>query len=146
MPRHYQSKKSNPYMLEHDVYMQIFYMIRSYPGLKKRREEILYGSAGPMDGQPHGNSAANPTEKKALVLYAVNEQIKAIEDTIAALKRKYSVTCTGEPFCPYEAFMEYEVFCRYRSDPKKDIAPCTRTWNRYRGEFAYLVAKKLNYF
>ncbi len=146
MARNYQAKKANPYYIEHDIYMQIYYMIRGYPVLKKRREEILYAASPVPDGQPRGNKTSNPTEKKALVLYTVNEQIMAVEETIKTLADKYHITCMGEAFDPYQAFMEYEVFCRYRSNPDKDMAPCRRTWNRYRCEFAYLVAKKLNYF
>lgn len=147
MARHYQPKNNNPYLLEHDLYMQMFYTIRRYPKLSERREKVLFGSPPPPDGMPSGKGeTSNPTERKAVVLAQLDAEIEAIEQTIIYLKGKYSDTYTGEEFDPYEAFMDYGVFCFYRSGKGKDIAPCKRTWNRYRSEFAYLVAKKLNYF
>ena len=147
MARHYQPKNNNPYSLEHDLYMQMFYTIRRYPKLFERREKVLFGSPPPPDGMPSGKGeTSNPTERKAVVLAQLDAEIEAIEQTIIYLKGKYSNTYTGEEFDPYEAFMDYGVFCYFRSGKGKDIAQCKRTWNRYRSEFAYLVAKKLNYF
>lgn len=146
MPRHYQLKRNNPYKISHDIYMQMVYLIRSYPDLVNRRTEILYGSTPPPDGLPRGNKTTNPTEKKALVLCTLDSQLEAIEQTIVELKGKYEKTYTGEEFDSYGAFLDYGIFCYYRSDPRKDMAPCTKTWKRYRAEFIYKVAKRLNYF
>lgn len=127
--------------------MEMFYKIRRYPKLIERREKVLYGSPPPPDGMPNGKGGtSNPTERKAVVLAQLDTKIKAIEQAIMYLKGKYSDTYTGEEFEPYEAFMDYGVFCYYRSKKERDIAPSKRTWSRYRSEFAYLVAKKLNYF
>lgn len=126
--------------------MQILYVIRRYPTLIEERDKALYGSPPPPDGMPNGKgSTGNPTERRALKLMRTKEDIEAIEYAIIYLRSKYRDTYTGEPFDPYEAFMDYGVFCYYRSKKNKDMAPCTRTWKRYRCEFAYIVAKKLNY-
>lgn len=147
MTRHYQRKQTKSYYIEDkNIYMQMVYMIKDYPELKRRREKILHGSPEPSDGQPKGTKTSNPTEQKALVLCVIDTQIKAIEQVIVELRSKYSKTCAGEPFDAYEAFMDYSVFCYYRSKPGKDMAPCERTWKRYRKEFVYKLAQKLNYF
>lgn len=146
MPRNYQPKRNNPYYIDdRDMHMEIYYLIHRYPKLLHRREKIMYGSPAPADGQPRGNKTTNPTERKALVLCTINEQIKAIEQTIFELNSKYNKTYTGEPFDAYEAFLDYGTYCYYRSKPHKDKAPCPRTWKYYRCEFIYEVAKKLNY-
>lgn len=143
MPRHYQVKKNNPYIMDKDVYMQMFYLIRCYPRLLGRREALLHGSPLPPDGQPRGSGTSNPTEQKAMMLCTIGTQIEAIEQTIVYMRGKYSTP--ERDFDAYEAFMDYGVFCWYRSKPSKDMAPCKKTWYRYRSEFAYHVAKKLNY-
>ena len=138
MPRHYQIKKNNPYIMDRDIYMQMFYLIQCYPRLLDRREALLYGSPPPPDGQPRGSGAGNPTEQTAVILCTIDTQ------TIVYMRGKYSTP--EQDFDAYEAFMDYGVFCWYRSKPSKDMAPCKKTWYRYRSEFAYHVAKKLNYF
>lgn len=144
--RNYQQKKSNPYYMPHDVYMQALYKIKGYHELVRRRQKILHSSPPPPDGMPRGTLSSNPTEKKALVLAVIDADLEAIEQAIIELQGKYSKTCTGEEFDAYEAFMDYGVFCYYRSKPRRDEGPHRSTWNRYRSEFAYLVMKKLNYF
>lgn len=147
MPRHYQIKRNNPYYIDDkNIYMQMVYMIKDYPELLARRERILSCSSRPMDGQPKGTQKSNPTEQKAIALCTINSQIKAIEQVIIEMRSKYADTYTGEQFDAYEAFMDYGVFCYYRSRHDKDTAPSEKTWYRYRSEFAYFVAKKLNYF
>lgn len=146
MPRNYQLKKHNPYHMDKDIYMQMFYLIRSFPNLIERRETVLYGSAQPSDGMPKGNKTSDPTQDKAIKLSTIDEQIKAIEQVIMYLNGKYSPTYTGGEFMAYEAFADYGVFCYFRSKPCKDEAPTTKTWYRYRSEFAYYLAKELNYF
>lgn len=146
MPRNRQPITNNPYLMDHDLYMQMVYLIRGYPNLLSRKQEILYGSPPPPDGMPRGNGTSNPTENKAITLAVINEQLKAIEQTMMDLKGRYQNTFTGEEFQPYDAFIDKGVFSYYRSSRRKDSAPCDKTWNRYRSEFAYKVAKKLNYF
>lgn len=120
-------------------------MIRGYQNLRRRKADIIYGSPPPPDGMPKGMDISNPTERKAVVLEMISLQLQAIEQTISELRGKYSRTCTGEVFDPYEAFMDYGVFCYYRSKPNRDECPARRTWTRYRSEFAYKVLKKINF-
>ena len=72
-------------------------------------------------------------------------QKEAIEGVIDDMNVKYRATCTGEPFDAYGAYSDYRIFCYYRSNPNKDEAPSQRTWNRYRAEVIYSLAKKLKY-
>lgn len=146
MPTNYQPKKDNPYRLPDGVHMQMVHLINSYPGLIDRREEVLHGNPPPPDGQPKGKGTGNPTQEKALVLSVLNSQIQGISQVIIELTGKYSNAYSNEEFEAYEAFKDYVVFCYYRSKPGKDEAPCKKTWYRYRREFTYKLAKRLNYF
>ena len=148
MPRYYQPKRDNPYMLEDKaLYKQVFWLIMRYPALAEQRLQIMHGSPPPSDGMPNGKgTVGNPTLRKAMLLAEISGQLEAIDQTMVELSAKYEKTCTGEKFDPYEAFVDYGVFCYYRSKPGRDAAPCYRTFNRYRSEFVYKVAKKLNYF
>ena len=146
LPKEYQPKRNNSHYMNHNIYMLMKYLLESYPNLKEQRERLLYGSPAPADGLPKGNNIGNPTEQKALVLCTIDGQIKAIEQVIFELQAKYSKTYTGKPFNAYKAFLDYSEFCLYRSKRNKDTAPCKRTWQYYRSEFTYKLAKKLNYF
>ena len=146
LPKEYQPKRNNSHYMNHNIYMQMKYLLENYPNLKEQRERLLYGSPAPADGLPKGNNIGNPTEQKALVLCTIDGQIKAIEQVIFELQAKYSKTYTGKPFNAYKAFLDYSEFCLYRSKRNKDTAPCKRTWQYYRSEFTYKLAKKLNYF
>ena len=112
----------------------------------KQREQILIESPAPPDGMPRASGTSDPTFSKASVLATVNTKIEAIEQTISSLRGKYADTYTGEPFDAYESFLDYAVFCYYRSRPERDAAPSYKTWRRYRAEFIWNVAKKLNFF
>lgn len=148
MPRYYQPKKGNPYILDDKaLYKQVFWLIMRYPTLIEQRQRIIHGSPPPPDGMPNGKgTAGDPTQRKAMLLAEISSQLEAIDQTIVELSAKYERTCTGDKFDPYEAFVDYGAFCGYRSKPGRDCAPCYRTFNRYRSEFVYGVAKKLYYF
>ena len=147
MPREYQIKKNNPYHIENkNTYRETLYIVKDYKNLLKQREQILYGAPAPPDGMPKGNGTSDPTFSKAAVLVTISAKLTAIEQTILLLQSKYADTCTGEPFDAYGAFEEYGRFCYFRSKPDRDMAPSVRTWRRYRSEFLWNVAKKLNYF
>ena len=143
----YIPKKNNKYYIGNKyLYKQVLYTVLGYNDMIKRREQILYSSPPPPDGLAHSNSMGDTTAKKAIALSTIDTQLKAIEQVITELNGKYSNTYTGEEFDAYEAFKDYGVYCWYRSRKNTDKAPCERTWKRYRSEFIYKVAKKLNYF
>lgn len=142
----YQVRRNNPYRLEKNLYKQVTYLVKRYHNLISRCNNIIHSSPPPPDGMPKGNMTGDSTANKAARIEELQREITAIDDTIMEMRGKYSDTCTGEPFDAYESFDDYGVFCYYRSRPDKDEAPSYRTWLRYRSEFAYKVAKKLNYF
>lgn len=144
--RHYIPKRNNPYDMPHSTYMSVYYLIRSYEELKQRRREIPLESPPPADGLPKGNRLSDPTADKAAVMLVLDMQLEAIEQTAFELKEKYSRTYTGESFDAIEAFMDYGVFSYYRAKKTKQEGPCRESWTRYRNEFCYKVAKKINYF
>ena len=143
--RNYIPKTNNAYCLPHNLYMQMLYLIRDYPRMRQQYADILYEQPY-ADGQPRGNLAGDSTFGKAKRRLVLEAQLRAVDDAVALLHAKYADTCTGEPFAPYESFCDYGVFCYYRSRPGKDMAPSTRTWKRFRSEFAWHVAKNLHYF
>lgn len=141
MPRNYQVQ--GPHRLDHELYMRMFWLMRDYKRLQARKTRILYGSPPPPDGMPKGSGTSNTTQHKAITLAAIDTDIRAIDEVIWDLKCKYAKTCTGEQFDPYGAYMDYGLFCYYRSRKLADRAPTRKTWQRYRNEFLYLLAKKL---
>lgn len=146
MPRDYQLKRTNPYHIDNaNIYREVLYIIKDYYNLLSKRLQILMESPAPADGMPGGNGISDPTFAKAKRLYPIENKLKAIEGTVELLTEKYKDTCTGEKMDAYRCFIDYPTFCYFRSRPTRDEAPSTRTWMRYRSEFVWNVAKKLNY-
>lgn len=141
--RHYILKQ---YEISHNTYMSVYYLIRSYKEIKQRMEDVLYASPKPPDGQPKGSVLSDPTYSKAAVRCVLDSQLKAIEQTAHEMAEKYMKTYTGEPFDALEAFLDFGVFSYYRAKKGREIGPRRETWTRYRNEFCYKVAKRLNYF
>lgn len=133
-------------MVNTNMYRETLYIIKNYRELLEQRKQLLYGSPVPPDGMPKGNALIDVTFNKASVLVTVNNKIEAIEQTIIHMKEKYKETYTGEEFDAFKAFESYGKFCEYRSKIYKDIAPHPKTWSRYRSEFVWNVAKRLNFF
>lgn len=138
MPRNYQLKRYSKYLLPHDVYMQMIYVIKDYNRLIQERERIMYGTPF-NDGQPRGTDISDPTESKAIRLAAINSEIEAIDQTSMEMIGRYSDRAIS--FKPLEAFHNYGYFSGILG---RNDGYCERTWKRYRQKFAYLVAKKLH--
>ena len=147
MAGEYQTRRKSPYRIESDnLYRAVLYIIRDYKDMLERREKILYGSPAPPDGLPGSGALSDPTYQKAAILAELDGKIFAIEQTAHDMRVKYADTYTGEPFDSYAAFLDYSIFCYFRSRPDCDMAPSYRTWQRYRSEFVWNVAKKCNFF
>ncbi len=140
--RNYQQTKNNPFWLRHYLYISMVNLIKDYENMQEEYDDILYSSPC-SDGQPHQSGIGSPTESKALKRESLGKRCQAVEQTVMYMKGKYSKP-NAEKFQPLEAFHSYEYFCCYRSQPSKDSGPAKRTWNRYRSEFVYSVAKNLN--
>lgn len=131
--RDYQIKKNNPWYIENrNIRREVRYIIQDYENLLQQKTSLLRGGR-------------RLSAHDAAVLEMTKRKIDAIEKTVAMLQEKYADTCTGETFEAYGAFMDYRVFCYYRSQPFKESAPSTRSWQLYRAEFKWNVAT-LMYF
>ncbi|MGN0107078.1 MAG: hypothetical protein ACI4A5_05190 [Hominilimicola sp.] len=133
MSEYYQRIKNNPYRLPDNVYRQTAAIIRGYSEIRKQYDEIIL-----MDTAQRAD--------KTSVLKELEKKMKAVEQCVIEMKEKYCRTYTNEEFPAREAYMDYGIFCYYRSRHGADTAPHRRTWLRYRQEFAWRTAKKLNYF
>ena len=145
MPREYQLKTSGN-ALPHNVHMQVIYIIRDYPRLVREYEKILHSTPF-NDGQPRGGGVGNPTEHKALRLAVISDQVEAVGGVVHVLNTHYARKIKRgdvDGFDAVDAFEDYGYFAYALYDPAKDRQPAYRTWQRFRREFLYEVAKKLN--
>ena len=140
--RNYQQTKNNPFWLRHYLYISMVNLIKDYENMQEEYDDILYSSPC-NDGMPHQSGTGSPTEAKALKRESLGKRCEAVEQTIIQMIEKYS-KIGAERFKPLDAFHSYDYFCCYRCQLNKDAGPTKRTWNRYRSEFVYSVAKKLN--
>lgn len=125
--RNYQRKRQNPYLLPHNVYMQVLYLIRDYDRMQQVRADILNGSA-PHDGTPH-TAHGNPTESKAIKLASLDHRCEQINAAIASVPREYRKAV-------------WENICR-RAPYPSDAGEAT--YKRWRCRFVWQVAKNMDF-
>jgi len=113
--RHYIPHKNNPDWLPHNIYMQIFYLIRDYE-----------------EGIPSDAVSGRRTQKTA------------IEKVIMFLKEEYKKRpATYGEINPVRAFFEYPYFSMMFTQSGREMGAGKRRWNLYRCHFARLVAEEL---
>ena len=146
MPREYQITKNNPYYIPNDLYMQVKYKIKGYDRLKKDYLDTLYSSPPPPNGMPRSNAISNPTEQRAIKLAYLEDELRAVDQSIIELRGKYSGK-TDEFFDVLKAYWSYDYYnyAHIRTN-KDDDGPSRRTWNYFKSLLSYLIAKKLNLF
>lgn len=123
--RNYQRKKNNPYLLPHNLYMRMLYLVRDYERIRSEREDILNGSP-PVDGIPHVG-VGNPTEQKAIKLAMLGRECEAVEKAIETIPKEYRKGVL-------------------RSINDKEPYPITAgeaTYRRYKYKLTYMTAKFL---
>ena len=125
--RHYQKKRNNPYILPHNLYMSVLYIIRDYERLKSEREYILTASPLPPDGQPRGMSISNPTEDKAMKLIAVSSQIDVVDKALRTVPKEYRKGVMDNIL--YESWYPIDAG--------------VRTYQYWKQRFIYYVAKNM---
>lgn len=146
MARNYQLKRNNRYYMPHDLYMRVQYIIKGYDRLKKDYMDILYSSPPPPDGMPRGNENGSPTERKALKLEQIGQELEAIDQSCVEIRGKYSGK-TDEEFDPIKAYWSYDYFNYvHKRKNEGDLGPSRRTWNYYKAMLSGLIAQKLNLF
>lgn len=144
--RNYQNKRGNQYYMPHNLYMQVQYKIRDYDRLKKERLDILYASPPLPDGQPRGSEPGNPTERKALKMVYIENELKAIDQAAVEVRGIYSAKVDDE-FNPIKAYWCYDYFnYMHIRKTKDDEGPGVRTWNNFKTLFSGIIAKNLNLF
>lgn len=117
--RHYVPKKQNPYFLSHDLYMQMFYLIRDFDNTQQRAEPSLHTPAR-------------------------SHQLWAVEEAAAKLCADYEASdYPYGSFHPLRAFFDYPYYSLMFMKKWQELGASKRAWNLYRSRFAYLVASYL---
>ena len=127
MPRNYQRTKNNPYLLPHNLYMRVLYIIKDYDRLKDEYQTILDSGGSAMGGRRAGSGTSNPTENKAIRLAAISDELHAIEGALIEIPQEYRQGVLSA--------------IKYRT-PYPDTAGY-KTWQRWRQRFIWHVAKNM---
>lgn len=135
----YPSKKDRYYIEDKHIYLMVKNMILSYDELCKQKCNIQHGAPPPSDGMPKRDAVGNPIEDKVIRSATVSDIVNAITQVCYTIRTIHTIDK------PLKAFYSYPYFSTAYSKRTKTIAPCERTWIRYRNEFVWRVAKKLNF-
>ena len=133
MAGNYQIKRTG-YALPHNLYMQVKYIIRDYPAMRRERDMLSLRTE-------------QDSERYALLC----RRVAAIECAAEIVSAAYGVKRRRddvEAFSALEAFDEENGLAYFRYtlyDPEKDREPSYMTWRRCRQMLAYLVAQQLNF-
>ena len=118
--RNFIPKRNNLYKLPHNVYMQMLYLLKDYPRIKK---ELLNDN------------------KNKHVFRMINA---GIFETILEMKEEYKKRAAvyGD-LEPYKAFFEYGYFSYMFARKTSELGASKSAWNLYRSKFAYKLAERL---
>ncbi|MBE7027826.1 MAG: hypothetical protein E7407_02160 [Ruminococcaceae bacterium] len=118
--RHFIPKRNNLYKLPHNVYMQMLYLLRDYPRIKR---------------------VLKADEKNSDIL-RLSDTI--ICETISQMKEEYNKRSTtyGE-LEPYRAFFDYGYYSYMFARKTSELGASKSAWNLYRSKFAYHLAEKM---
>lgn len=119
--RHFIPKRNNLYRLPHNVYMQMMYLLRDYPRIKK--------------------DSVCKSEKNDVHLSI----IKSVSEVLCEMKEEYKKrnTTYGE-LEPYKAFFDYGYYSYMFARKTSELGASKSAWNLYRSKFAYRLAVNLN--
>ncbi len=117
--RHYVPKKQNPYYLPHDLYMQMFYLIRDFHAEAQQLEVRLHTPAR-------------------------GRQLCAVEEADALMRADYEAgNYPYGSFQPLRAFFDYPYYSLMFMKKRQELGASKRAWNLYRSRFAHMVASRL---
>lgn len=125
--KEYQPKSK--YSLPDSVYHRTVWLIRDYDRLKEMREEILYSSPPPPDGQPGCRGESDSTADKAIQIADVSRECEAIEQAMICIPEEYRKGVVNN------------VMHRIRYPDTAHY----RTWAKYRSRFIKKVAENMKY-
>lgn len=114
--RNYQSKKKNPYLLPHNVYMQTLYLIRDYERLKEEYSQLM-------------NPSTTMSKQSKKIRGVICQKIDAIENAAKEIPEYYQKGVWNN------------VLYGYRYPINADI----RTWQTYKQRFIYYTAQNMQY-
>lgn len=123
--RDYQRQRKNPYLLPHNVYKQVLYLVKDYDRLRSEQEDIL-NSAAINDGMPRSLDPSDPTQRKAERLDRIADQLRAIEGAAVQIPEEYrrgvwNNVLYGMPY---------------------PITAGIATWKRWRARYIWHVARR----
>ena len=125
--RNYQRRKDNPYLLPHNVYVQMLYVIRDYERLKKDTEDALAPSAVLPGCMPHAPQAVSSTEKIAEKFEQALAELRAVENAIDNIPE----------------FYRKPVLNNICFGARYPLGADERTFRKYKQRLVYYVAKNL---
>ena len=126
--RNYQPQKTSPYILPHNLYMQVLYLIRDYDRLKKEYHDII--DETPFnDGQPRSGGITDTTAKKAVKIASISDKLASIEQSLILIPMEYRSHV-------FNNIVYGVIFPDYAN---------RNTWSIYRCRFIHHVAKNMKW-
>ena len=127
MPRDYQPKKNNPYLLPQPLYRMTLAFIRDHDRKRSEYKELAEVSPPPPDGQPRGSATGNPTERAGTRRAELWIAISAVEDALGSIPPEYQMG----------VWLNIVQYKRYPDDASPS------TYKRYKQKFIHRVAHNM---
>lgn len=125
--RDYQKSKNNPYYLRRTLYRRMLLLVRDYNAMKTEWEGILEESPAPSDGMPRGSGTSDPTLTAAVRRERLGEQIKAVDNALAAIPPEY----------------QKGIWWHAAQGAYFPEVAALSTWKRWNARFLFEIAKNL---
>jgi len=124
--RNYQRKVNNPYLLPHNLYVRVKYLVRDYDRLKSEMEDILHEMPkGDTRGTPV--SASNPVAEKAVRRERLRKDLEAVDQATLVIPEEYRKGVLNH--------VKYGV--RFPDYGER------KTWFAHQAKFLYYIAVRL---
>ena len=129
MAKEHQPRKSKSYLLPHNLYMRMLYIIRDYDRLKDEYHDMANISARRLTDKISGSEISKHTENRAIKRTQILEELEAIEQALIKIPQEY------------RQGIKHNII--YRSWFPGDAG--ISTYRRWKQRFIYYVAENLNY-
>lgn len=133
--RDYQPVKNNKYQLEPELYKLMIHVVRSYPYLKRERDNHSFLPAPDLIVIGNGNSVRSSKgshiERQAIILANADEKIQAVDKALNIIPEEYR-----------QPVMDNII--KLKPWYKCDLAS-PETLRRHKSRFIYKLAYELNY-
>lgn len=113
--KEYQAKKDQRYMLPHNVYMQMIYIIRSYDDSKQVLIDMI-DAAPDRDGGPKGSDVSDPTLAYVIRTEEIRRQVDAVDSAISKVPVEYrrGVMANIITHTPYPSDADRTTYSRWK--------------------------------